>query len=192
MLDIKFIRENPDIVKRDLAKRNDNEKLGWLPDLLSKDEEYRKLLGENQKLRASKNVLALEVNALKKAGKDIAQKLQEVKDLPNRIKESDDKIAIVKEKIDFYLMRIPNILHDSVPAGKDGSENIVVKEVGAKPTFDFELKPHGELLVEKGLANFEKAAEVCGQGFYYLLGDAARLEMAPLLDAVPQLVAPAD
>ena len=189
MLDIKFIRENPDIVKRDLAKRNDNEKLGWLPDLLSKDEEYRKLLGENQKLRASKNVLALEVNALKKAGKDIAQKLQEVKDLPNRIKESDDKIAIVKEKIDFYLMRIPNILHDSVPAGKDGSENIVVKEVGAKPTFDFELKPHGELLVEKGLANFEKAAEVCGQGFYYLLGDAARLEMALSMYAVEKLVA---
>ncbi|HLD87490.1 MAG TPA: serine--tRNA ligase [Candidatus Nanoarchaeia archaeon] len=189
MLDIKFIRENPDAVRRDLKKRNDEEKLKWLLDLLDKEEEYRKLLGENQKLRASKNVLAQEVNALKKAGKDIAQKLQEVKDLPNRIKESDDKIAIVKEKIDFYLMRIPNILHDSVPAGKDGSENIVVKEVGAKPTFDFELKPHGELLVEKGLANFEKAAEVCGQGFYYLLGDAARLEMALSMYAVEKLVA---
>ncbi len=187
MLDIKFIRENPDIVRADLKKRNDVEKQKWLVDLLEKDAEYRELLGENQKMRASKNVLAEEVNQLKKQGKDISGKLKEVKDLPQRIKETDEKIAKLKEKIDFYLMRIPNILHESVPVGKDFTENTVVREVGQKPKHSFELKPHGEWLTEKGLANFEKAGEVSGNGFYYLMGDAALLEMALVHFAVDLL-----
>ena len=146
MLDIKFIREHPDVVRKDLRKRSDKEKLAWLEDLLKKDEEYRKLLGENQKLRASRNVIAEEINALKKQGKDISKKIKEVKELLQKIKESDEKLAQLKEKIDFYLMRIPNILHESVPQGKDATENEVVREVGKKPKFSFELKPHGEVL----------------------------------------------
>ncbi len=187
MLDIKFIRENPDIVRADLKKRNDVEKQKWLVDLLEKDAEYRELLGENQKLRASRNTLAEEINKLKKEGKDISQVLTQVKELPQRIKDSDERIAALKEKIDFYLMRLPNILHESVPIGKDGSENAVVREVGRKPSHSFDLKPHGEWLVEKGLANFEKAGEVSGNGFYYLMGDAARLEMALVHFAVDLL-----
>jgi seryl-tRNA synthetase len=187
MLDIKFIRENPDVVSADLKKRGDAEKQKWLVDLLEKDADYRALLQENQKLRASKNVLAQEVNRLKKEGKDISNALLEVKELPQKIKESDDRIAALKEKIDFYLMRLPNILHESVPVGKDDSENAVVREVGHKPNHSFELKPHGEWLAEKGLANFEKAGEVSGNGFYYLMGDAARLEMALVHFAVDLL-----
>lgn len=188
MLDIKFIRENPGLVRKDLKKRNDKEKLGWLEDLLKKDEEYRRLLGDNQKLRASRNAIAEEINQLKKQGKDISKKIKEVKELPQKIKESDEQIAQLKEKIDFYLMRIPNILHESVPIGKDSTENEVVREVGKKPKFSFELKPHGELLAERGLANFDKAGEVSGHGFYYLMGDAARLEMALSMFAVEKLV----
>ena len=188
MLDIKFIREHPDAVRKDLKKRKDAEKLGWLEDLLQKDEEYRKLLGENQKLRARRNEIAEEINALKKQGRDISKKLKEVKEIPQKIKEGDERIAPIKGKIDFYLMRIPNILHDSVPVGKDGTENEVVREVGKKPKFSFELKPHGEVLAEKGLANFEKAGEVSGHGFYYLMGDAARLEMALSMFAIEKLV----
>jgi seryl-tRNA synthetase len=187
MLDIKFIRENPDIVQRDLKKRNDVEKQKWLIDLLEKDAEYRQLLGENQKLRASKNTIAEEINQLKKQGRDISHKLKEVKELPERIKEGDEKLAALKEKIDFYLMRIPNILHESVPVGKDATENEVVREVGHKSKHAFELKPHGEWLVEKGMANFDKAGEVAGNGFYYLMGDAARLEMALVHFAVDLL-----
>src|SRR3989344_6612518 len=184
MLDIKFIREHPDAVRKDLKKRKDAEKLGWLEDLLQKDEEYRKLLGENQKLRARRNEIAEEINALKKQGKDISKKLKEVKEIPQKIKEVDERIAPIKEKIDFYLMRIPNILHESVPVGKDGTENVVVREAGKKPKFTFELKPHGEALASRGLANFEKAVEVSGNGFYYLMGDAARLEMALSMFAI--------
>ncbi len=189
MLDIKFIREHPDAVRKDLKKRKDAEKLGWLEDLLQKDEEYRKLLGENQKLRARRNEIAEEINALKKQGRDISKKLKEVREIPQRIREGDERIASIKEKIDFYLMGIPNVLHESVPVGKDGTENVVVREAGKKPTFTFELRPHGEALASRGLANFEKAVEVSGNGFYYLMGDAARLEMALSMFAIEKLVA---
>ena len=178
MLDIRFIRENPEIVRKDLEKRNEKEKLEWLEDLLKSDVEYRKLLQENQELRRRKNEVTDEINKLKKQGKDIKEKVQETKELPEKIKQSDERLEELKNKIDYYLMRLPNILHDSVPIGKDGNDNLVVKTWGEKPKFNFELKPHGELLQELGLANFEKAAEVSGHGFYYLMGDIAKLELA--------------
>ncbi|MBI2660728.1 serine--tRNA ligase [Candidatus Woesearchaeota archaeon] len=178
MLDIKFIRNNPDVVKKDLQKRNDLEKVDWLSDLLKKDGEYRELLQENQQLRAKRNTITEDINQLRKQGKDISAKVKEAKELPEKIRETDEKIAILKDKIDNYLMRIPNILHESVPVGKDAAGNAVVREWGKKPKFNFELKPHGELLQEAGLANFEKAGKVSGNGFYYLMGDFARMELA--------------
>ena len=184
MLDIKFIRENPGIIRRDLEKRNEKEKLEWLEDLLKSDIEYRKLLQENQKLRQRRNEITDEINKLKKQGEEIKEKVQEAKELPNKIKQSDEKIEELKSKIEYYLMRLPNILHESVPVGKDANDNAVVKTWGEKPKFNFELKPHGELLQELGLANFEKASEVSGHGFYYLIGDIARLELALINFAV--------
>ena len=178
MLDIKFIRENPEIVRKDLEKRNEKEKFEWLEDLLKSDVEYRKSLQENQKLRQRRNEITDEINKLKKQGEDIKDKIKEAKELPEKIKQSDEKIEELKNKIEYYLMRLPNILHESVPIGKDADDNVVVKTWGDKPKFNFELKPHGELLQELGLANFEKAAEVSGHGFYYLMGDIARLELA--------------
>ncbi|MBI2658617.1 serine--tRNA ligase [Candidatus Woesearchaeota archaeon] len=178
MLDIRFIREHPEIVRKDLEKRNEKEKLEWLDDLLKSDAEYRKLLQENQRLRQRRNEITDEINRLKKQGEDIKGKVQEAKELPEKIKQSDEKSDELKNKIEYYLMRLPNILHESVPVGKDANDNAVVKTWGEKPKFSFELKPHGELLQELGLANFEKAAEVSGHGFYYLMGDIARLELA--------------
>jgi len=178
MLDIKFIRENPDIIRKDLQKRQDKEKLEWLEDLLKSDIEYRKLLQENQKLRQRRNEITDEINQLKKQGKDFKGKIQEVKELPEKIKHSDQKALELKEKIDYYLMRLPNVLNESVPYGKDGTENKIVKVEGEKHKFDFELKAHGELLQSLGLANFEKASEISGHGFYYLMGDIALMEMA--------------
>ena len=178
MLDIKFIREHPEAVRKDLHKRNEKEKLEWLDDLLKSDAEHRKLLQENQKLRQRRNEITEEINKLKKQGKDIKERVHEAKELPARIKQSDEKIEELKNKIDYYLMRLPNILHESVPIGKDADDNVVIKTWGEKPSFDFELKPHGELLQELGLANFEKASEVSGHGFYYLMGDIALMELA--------------
>jgi len=187
MLDIKFVREYPEVVRKDLEKRNDKEKLEWIDDLLKKDVEYRKSLQENQQMRQSRNTITEEINKLRKQGLDFKKKVQEAKELPEKIKQSDERALDLKNKIDYYLMRIPNILHESVPFGKDANDNIVVKEWGEKPKFDFELKPHGELLLDLGLANFEKAAEVSGHGFYYLMGDIARLELALVQFAVDLL-----
>jgi len=178
MLELKFIRENADIVKKDLGKRDDKEKLGWVDDLLEKDRHYRDLLQQSQKLRHEKNILAQEINQLKKQGKDITEKLKLARTLPSRIKKLDDDIKELKEKIDFYLMRLPNILHKSVPFGVDDSENKTVKTWGKKPKFAFKLKDHGSLIEELGLGNFDDAAKVAGNGFYYLFGDLALLDLA--------------
>ena len=184
MLDIKFIRENPEVVRKDLERRNEKEKLEWLEDLLKSDADYRKLLQDNQRLRQRRNEITDEINSLRKQGKEIREKVQEAKELPSAIKQSDEKIEELKKKIEYYLMRLPNILHESVPVGKDSNDNAVLRTFGKKPKFDFELKSHGELLQELGLANFEKAAEVSGNGFYYLMGDIARLELALVTFAV--------
>src|SRR3989338_7326594 len=148
MLDIKFIREHPEVVRKDLEKRNEKEKIEWLEDLLKSDVEYRKLLQENQKLRQRRNEITDEINKLKKQGEDIKEKIQEAKELPDKIKQSDEKLEELKNKIEYYLMRLPNILHDSVPIGKDANDNAVVSQCGNKPKSSFELKPHGELLHE--------------------------------------------
>ncbi|HLC96208.1 MAG TPA: serine--tRNA ligase [Candidatus Nanoarchaeia archaeon] len=188
MLDIKFIRENPEIIKKDLEKRQDKEKSAWVDDLLKKDKEYRQLLEKNQELRQKRNQLSEEINKLKKQGKDISAVLKESKELPQKIKDVDEQIASLQEKITHYLMRLPNILHESVPLGKDSSENKIIKKEGSIPKFDFELKPHGDLIESLGLANFEQAAKVAGHGFNYLIGDLALLEQALQRFAIDTLV----
>ena len=175
---IKFIRENPDIVKKDLKKRNDIEKLEWIDIILKKDEEYRNLLQKEQELRHKRNLVTDEINQLKKQGKDIREKIKEAKELPEKVNKLTEQVEKLKSEIDSYLMRIPNILHDSVPVGKDSSENVVVRKFGEIKKPSFELKAHGEIIEKLGLGDFENAAKVSGRGFYYLLGDLALLELA--------------
>jgi len=188
MLDIRFIRENASIVKNDLEKRQDKEKLAWVDDLIAKDKEYRGLLQKNQELRHKRNLITNEINKIRKEGKDISSKVKEAKELPGKIKESEEKVNELAGKIRYYLMRLPNILHKSVPVGKDDSENKEVRKWGKKPKFSFELMAHGELIESLGLANFEDAAKVSGNGFYYLLGDLALLEQALQRFAIDNLV----
>ena len=188
MLDIRFIRENPSIVKKGLEKRQDKEKIKWVDDLIEKDKEYRELLQKNQDLRHRRNVVTNEINQLRKEGKDISEKVKEAKELPQKIKEADDRVKELQEKIHYYLMRLPNILHKSVPVGKDDSENKEVRKWGEKKKFDFKLKAHGELIENLGVADFEQAAKVAGKGFYYLIGKLALMEQALQRFAVDFLV----
>ncbi|MAH33325.1 serine--tRNA ligase [archaeon] len=178
MLTIKFIRENPDIVKKDLKKRNDLEKVKWVDDLLKKDEQYRKLLQKEQELRHKRNQISDEINQLKKQGKDIKQKIKEAKELPEKVRELTNKVEELKGGIINYLMRIPNILHDSVLKGKDEKDNKVLRKQGIIKKFDFKLKTHEDVIESLNLGNFESAANVSGKGFYYLLGDLALMETA--------------
>ena len=178
MLDIKFIRENPEIVKKDLEKRQDKEKIEWIDALLEKDKEYRQVLKENEELRRTRNTAAEEINELKKEGKDISKKIKDVQEIPKIIKDNDEKLKTLKEEIEFFLMRIPNILESEVPFGKDSSENKIVKTHGEHKKFGFALKSHGELIEELGLADFKRATKTAGAGFYYLKGDLALLDIA--------------
>ena len=188
MLDIHFIREHVDIVKKDLKKRRADDKLASVDEILKKDEKYRQLLQEAQKLRHKRNTATQEINELKKAGQDISKKIKEVRNLPEQIKEMDGKISEVQDEIKYALMRLPNILDASVPAGKDESDNKVIRTWGKKPKFDFELKSHGELAEKINGADFDDAAEVSGNGFYFLLGELALLEQALVQFAIQQLV----
>ncbi len=188
MLDIKFIRENSSLIKKDLQKRGDKEKEGWVDDILKKDEEYRKLLQENEKLRCRRNEISAEINKAKKEKNDIKKLVQEAKDLPGKISKSQEKIKNLKEKIREYQLRIPNILHESVPKGKDSSENKEIRKVGKVPKFSFELKNHGQLAEELGMADFKRATKITGAGFYYLKGDLALLDLALQRFAIDSLL----
>lgn len=178
MLDIRLVRANPDVVKADLRKRNDTEKLAWVDDLLVKDARSRELKVETDTIRQRRNTIAREINAARKAGQDAGSLMEEAARLPQMIKDFDierDEIAAATRN---YLMRLPNILDDTVPVGRDDSENVEIKKVGTPRTFDFELKNHGQLASERGWADFERAAKTSGAGFYFLKGSLVLLDLA--------------
>lgn len=180
MLDIKLIREMPEVVRENLKKRDDKEKLGWLDEIIEKDRCWRKLVTENDKLKHKRNILSQEIAELKKAGKDATKKLKEAAKIPEKIKENDAEIQKLQDRCKWISMRLPNILHESVPIGKDESENVEIREWGKKPKFDFKPKNHLELAENLGLIDTERAAKVSGHGFYYLKGKLALLDQALL------------
>lgn len=178
MLDIRFVRASPDVVKADLKKRNDPEKIAWVDDLLRKDARSRELKVETDRLRQRRNTIARDINAARKAGQDAGPLMAEAAALPQRIRACDTEQEDVQAAIHNILMRLPNILHDSVPAGKDDTENVEIRKVGTPKTFSFEVKNHGQLAVEQGWADFERAARTSGAGFYFLKGSLVLLDMA--------------
>ncbi len=178
MLDIKFVISNPKVVKNDLEKRGDKEKLPWVDELLKKQEELKEIKAAVEKLRHSRNIISQEINHLQKQKKDFAAKIKEVKELPRKIADAEEKLQKVEARMQFILQRLPNILHDSVPVGKDDTENKEVRKWGTQKKPAFQLKPHGELLEQLGLADFERATKISGAGFYFLKGDLVKLEMA--------------
>ncbi|MBU2639951.1 MAG: serine--tRNA ligase [Nanoarchaeota archaeon] len=188
MLDIKLIREHPEIVKHSLERRKDAEKISWLMKLIKLDKRYLKLKQNVEELRRQRNIVSDEINQLQKQKKNIKEKIKEIKEIPKLIKETEEKLQKTKQEIDFYMMRLPNILHKSVPYGKDDSENVEIKKWGKIPKFDFELKPHGELIENLEIGNFDKAAEVSGAGFHYMTGPLAHLNLALMQFAVDSLV----
>lgn len=178
MLDIKFVRASPDVVKADLKKRNDLVKIAWVDELLAKDARSRELKVETDQLRQRRNTIARDINAAKKAGEDAKPLMEEAASLPKKIKDHDTEQEEIRTRIREIQMRLPNILHESVPVGKDDSENVEVKRVGTPRTFSFEVKNHGQLAAEKGWADFERAAKTSGAGFYFLKGNLVLLDMA--------------
>ena len=188
MLDINFIRENKTIVKKDLKKRGETEKgkeIDRLLQLDSKNIVNKKKLDE---LRRQRNVISEEINKLRKDGGDAKEVISKAKKLPGRIKKLEDKDKEFTKERREILLRIPNVLHKSVPVGKDDTGNKTVRTWGKKPKFTFKQKPHGEFLEEQGLAEFDRATKVAGAGFYYLKGDLALLDLVLQRFAIDTLV----
>lgn len=178
MLDINLIRNNPEVVEKDLRKRGDTEKIKWLNDLIEKDKQWRQLKFDFQKIQHEKNAITQEIAKLKKEKKDVSKQLKMLKELPEKEQVFAAETEAVKSKIDGYLMRLPNILHDSVPVGKDDSENQLVREWGKRPEFDFKPRSHVDILEIIGGGDIERAAKVSGARFYYLKNDLVMLDMA--------------
>ena len=178
MLDIRVVRENPQLIESNLKKRNDFEKIKWLNDLLKKDAEFRELLQKAELLRQKRNQLTKEVEKLKREKKPVKKAIEEAKKIPELIKKAEEKAKALKEKVDFYLLRLPNLLHESVPLGKDESDNPVVGSWGQPRKPSFKLKHHGMLAAELGVADFERAVKISGEGFFFLKGDLALMDFA--------------
>jgi len=178
MLDIKLIRESPEIVRKNLEKRGDPEKLKLLDDLIRLDREWRQLLTKVNELRHRRRIVTEEIAKLKKEGEDTAQKLKEAKSIPEEIEKLERRVEERKEKVNNLLLRLPNLLHESVPVGKDESANEIVRVVGKPPKFDFKPKNHLEIAQNLGLIDVERAAKVAGHGFYYLKGSLVLLDFA--------------
>ncbi|MGC9058893.1 MAG: serine--tRNA ligase [Candidatus Aenigmatarchaeota archaeon] len=178
MLDINLIRKNPEIVRRDLEKRNDKEKIKLLEEVIELDKKWREELNELNKLRKKRNELSVEIAKMKKEGKDVSELLKEAEKLPEKIKILEKAVEEKERRIREILMVLPNILHESVPIGKDENDNVVVKTWGKIPEFKFKPKDHQDLAIPLDLIDIERAAKVAGSRFYYLKNALVELNWA--------------
>lgn len=184
MLDIKFIRENPEAVKENIRKKHQEERVLLVDKLLSKDKEYLNLLKKAEELRRKRNNLSEDINKAKKEGKDVKKILQEAKEVPEKIKKIEEEQISLKTEIDKLLYQIPNIMHKSVPIGKDSSENVEIKKWGEIKKFKFPLKNHVELIEKLGVVDFDASIKLSGNGFYLLKGELALLNQALIKFAI--------
>ena len=176
MLDIKTIRENPKLVKDSLVKRGEDSSA--VDTLLLNDEERRKLVYEVEKLKQRRNEVSNEIAKMKREGQETKGAILEMREVGERIKEMDDAIRKMEKKIYDTLLSIPNIPHESVPYGKDESENVEVRRWREPRVFDFEPKAHWDIGVDLGILDFERAAKISGARFTVLRGAGARLSRA--------------
>jgi len=178
LLDIKFIRENSKKVKENIKKKFQNEKIKKVDELLVKEKKYRELLQRSEKLRASRNKITSEINQVKKQGGNVSKLIREAKDIPDKIKETEETQNNLKREIKEILYIIPNMIHKSVPVGKNDKENKVREIIGKPKKFNFQIKNHVEVGEKLGIVDFDTSAKTSGNGFYYLKGDLALLNMA--------------
>ncbi len=175
MLDIRFVRKNLPLVARALDKRGTDIDLAAFE---ADDAARRKILLELEDLRHRRNTVSDQIAQLKKQGRDADQQVREMREVSARIKALEKALAEIEEKTDAVLMSLPNIPHESVPEGRDESDNQVVKVVGEVPRFDFEPLPHWTLGTRLGVFDFERAARITGARFPLYFGAGARLERA--------------
>ena len=188
MLHIRFIRENADLIRKNLERRRDVAKLKDFERLLEIDDKVRGLKKEIQDLRTQRNALSREVGLLKKQGKDDSKIVKRASAVNKRIAEVEQETASLEEELKGIQMRIPNILHESVPYGISDEDNEVVKEWGGKPEFTFEVHSHVDLLESLNIGDIPNAAKIAGSRFYYLKNELVLIDLAMQQMALEMLV----
>ena len=182
MIDIKFLRENPEAVKENIRKKFQDAKLPLVDEVVALDAESRKVQQEADELRARRNKISKEIGALmaQKKKEEAEVKKAEVAADAKRLAELEAKETELQEKITKNMMVIPNIIDPSVPIGKDDSENVEITRYGEPVVPDFEIPYHTEIMEKFNGIDLDSAGRVAGNGFYYLMGDIARLHSAVL------------
>jgi seryl-tRNA synthetase len=180
MIDIKFLREHPNLVKENIEAKFQEEKLPLVDKILDLDKKWR---GEKKKaddLRSERNKISEQINVLMKQKKKAEAKklIPKAKKIPEKIEKVQTKAIEFESEVRKLLLQIPNIIHPSVPRGKDESENKELRKVGKIPSFDFPIKGHADIVEDLELVDTKKGAEVSGSRFYYLRGDLVLLNLA--------------
>ena len=182
MIDIKFLRENPDVVKENIKKKFQDNKLHLVDEVIELDVKNRKAKLNGDNLRSERKTLSSKIGMLMKDGKkDEAEKVKaEVSKINEKLEENEKLETKYSQEIKERMMKIPNIMHPSVPIGEDDSKNVEIEKFGEPLVPDYEIPFHGEILEALGGLDLDSARRVAGQGFYYLMGDVARLHSAVL------------
>jgi len=175
MLDLKYIRENPDLVRT--ATENKNE-LADIDKILELDQKRRSVIAEVEKLKALKRRVSEQIAGKKKNKEDSSEDIARMKEVGQKITDLDNNLRSLKEALDYHLLRVPNIPDDSVPAGADEESNVTIREWGKVETPDFEPLPHWELGEKLDIIDLAAGSKVAGSGFYVLKGQGARLQRA--------------
>ena len=180
MLDIKFVRENPDKVKENIKKKFQDHKIDLVDEVIEKEKEMRAMKQRIDDLRAQRNSLSKQIGGLMKNGqKEEAEKVkQQVSSMADELKETEEKEAALREDVTSIMMQIPNMIDPSVPIGKDDSENVELQKFGEPIVPDFEIPYHTDIMERFNGIDLDSARKVAGNGFYYLMGDIARLHSA--------------
>ena len=180
MIDIKFLRENPDVVKENIRRKFQDEKLPLVDEVIALDAESRKAKQEADDLRANRNKISKEIGTLMAQGKreEAEAKKAEVASSAKRLVELEEQEKELEEKVTKIMMVIPNIIDPTVPIGKDDTENVEITRYGEPIVPDFEVPYHTEIMEKFNGIDLDSARKVAGNGFYYLMGDIARLHSA--------------
>ena len=180
MLDLRFVRENPEVVKQNIRNKFQDAKLPLVDEVIELDEENRKVKKEADDLRANRNKISKQIGALMGQGKreEAEEVKKQVTAASDHLAELEEKEKDLEERIKKIMMTIPNIIDPSVPIGKDDSENVEVQKFGDPVVPDFEIPYHTEIMERFHGIDLDSARRVAGNGFYYLMGDIARLHSA--------------
>jgi seryl-tRNA synthetase len=188
MLDIKLIRENPSFVRENLARRGDPENLRMLDELIECDKLWRQHLTRLNELRRERNRITAQIAEAKKKGGDITAIVSRAKAVDGEITELEKQVADYEEKVHNYLMLLPNLLHESVPIGKDEFDNVTVRTWGEPPKFSFPPKDHIDLGLSLDIMDVERAGKIAGARFFYLKKEGVLLDMALMSYALEEMV----